>query len=364
MNFRQTTLQISKDAIIHNLKAIKYRSEKEVIAVIKANGYGIGALFLANTLIPENIAMLAVSSLDEAIFLRKNNIKKDILVLGYTSPKFLTTAIKNNLILTAPSLDWVKKISSIDPINLRVHLKCDTKMNRMGITTLEDWQTAIVLLRKLKVKVEGAYTHYAYSDQDEQTITAQQYQQFSQFIKQSNYTFKWIHCANSDAAIKFKGDKISNAVRVGIALLGYAKYNEDLLPSLALYTTVTHLSYPSELATVSYGCSYTTKANETIATIPIGYADGFIRQNQGRKVYLNDLYVEIVGRICMDQCMLSVADTTQIEDEVEIFGPHIPLEKIASDLNTIAYEVITLLSERITRVYTYKGKVINQITKK
>ncbi len=359
MYYRQTTLHINTDAIIHNLKAVKYRSDKEVIAVIKANGYGIGAIAMANILIPNNIAMIAVSSMDEAMYLRKNGIKKEILVLGYTDSKFIKDAITNNVTLTVPSLDWVKEISSLDPINLRVHLKADTNMHRLGIRNSEDWMTALILLKKLQVKVEGAYTHYSSSDEENQIITKKQYLNFKELIDNSNHKFKWIHTCNSDAAINYKEDTISNAVRSGIALIGYAKFNEDLLPSLALYTKITNLNYLKEGDTVSYSCTYTAQENEIIATIPIGYADGFVRANQGRSVFLNKEKVEIVGRICMDQCMIKANSKTKVNDIVEIFGPNIKLTEMASELNTIVYEIITLLSNRVTRLYFSKNKKIN-----
>ncbi len=359
MYYRQTYLQANTDAIIHNLRAVKYRSGKEVIGVIKADGYGIGALEMARLLVQNDIAMLAVSSLDEGIYLRKNNIKKDILILGYTDPRFICDAVKYNVVLTVTSLEWVKKISSLDTANLRVHIKANTKMNRLGINNLEDWQTALVLLRKLKVKVEGAFTHYACSDSDDQIITQKQYDDFKYLIDNSNYNFKWIHIANSDAAISFKNDHISNCVRVGIALVGYAKYHDDLLPSLALYSKVTNVTYLQAGECVSYGCTYTAKESEFVATLAIGYADGFTRKNQGRKVYINNDFAEIVGRICMDQCMIKVNSEPKIDDLIEIFGPHISLENMAKELDTVIYEIITTISDRVTRVYTHKGKVIN-----
>ncbi len=359
MAYRQTYLKVDLDAVTHNIKAAKYRSGKEVIAVIKANGYGAGDVALAQVLIKEGVAMLAVSSLDEALHLRKNNIRCDILVLGYTAPKDLTVVIKNKLSVIAPSLDWVKQVSSLDPIGLKVHVKVDTKMNRLGITNIDDWLTALVLLKKLGVNIEGAMTHYASSDDDDNIITTQQYQLFEKYLRATNTKFKWIHASNSDACFHFHQEQVTNAVRVGVSLLGYAKYDEDLLPSLSLYTRIALVKHVPKGETISYNCTYTTSKDEIIATLPIGYADGLFRRNQNRYVYVNGDKAQIVGVICMDQCMIRLEKEAKENDEVEIFGPHINLHKMAEEIGSTAYEFLTLISPRVTRVY-YHGKNIKK----
>jgi len=356
MAYRQTYLKVNLAAIRHNIKAARYLANKEVIGVIKANGYGIGAVPIAKVLIQEGAVLLAVSSLDEAMHLRKNNIRKDILVLGYVDPKDIPVAIKNNIILTATSLDWIIAISSLDPLNLRVHIKIDTKMNRLGITNMEDWQTALVLLKKLAVKLEGAYTHYAYGEEDNNQTTRAQFRLFKQYIQSSNVNFKWIHASNSDACFHFKDDDLSNAVRLGIGLYGYSKYHDDLIPALALYTQVALLKHVPAGQTVSYNCTYTATKDEIIATLPIGYADGFFRKNQGRFVFINDAKAQLVGRICMDQCMIRLDKEAKVGDEVEIFGPHIKLADMAAELDTTIHEVISLIAERVTHIY-YEEKL-------
>lgn len=356
--YRDTILKIDVNAIKHNVKALKYISNKEVIGVIKANGYGIGSVALAKILISEKINLLAVSSLDEALELRNNGIKTDIIVLGYTSAKYFNTAIKHNIILTVNSLDFVYKLSSLDPINLRVHIKIDTKMNRIGFKTISDFNTALQLLLKLQVKVEGIFTHYTSSDSDDNSTTAQ-YLKFEEFVKSTDYKFKYIHASNSDAALHFKKEKICNTVRAGIGLLGYATYNNNLIPSLQLTTKVSQINHLNAGETVSYNATYTAQDNETVATLPIGYADGLIRKNQGRKVFINNEYAEIIGRICMDQMIIKTKVAVQVDDEVEIFGKNINIFAMAKELDTIVYEIIVLLSSRIERQY-YEN---NQITK-
>ena len=358
MAYRQTYLKVNLAAISHNIKAIKYRSSKELIGVVKANGYGVGDLAIAEALIKEGAVMLAVSSLDEALHLRKNNIKIDILILGYVDPKDLEIVKQYKLILTVPSLDWVKEISSKDPLNLRVHVKVDTKMNRLGITTLSDWKMALTMLNKLGVKVEGAFTHYASSDEEDNYITKVQYQLFEEYLDASPIKFKWIHAANSDASFHFKEEKRTNAVRAGIALLGYCRYNEDLMPALGLYSRIVMIKHVPANETISYGCTYTTEKDEIIATLPIGYADGLVRKNQDRLVYINEDKVQIVGRICMDQCMIKLNKDAKINDEVEIFGPNIKLENMAKELDTTVYEIITLISNRVARIF-YDKKPTN-----
>ena len=355
MAYRQTYLKVDLDAIAFNIKSIKYHCNKEIIGVIKANGYGVGALAMAEALIKENALMLAVSSLDEALYLRNNKIQKDIIIMGYTAPKDIPVAIKNNFIVVTPSLDWVKQIASYDVKHLRLHIKIDTKMNRLGITDQEDWLTALVLLQKLGVKIEGVMTHYASSDDDDNKVTSQQYQLFEKFLSMTDYKFRWIHASNSDAIFHFDQEKITNAVRPGVALLGYAKYDEDLMPALGLYSRIALVKHVAAGATISYGCTYTAEKDEIIATIPIGYADGFTRRNQGRYVYVNGEKAEVVGAVCMDQCMIRLEKDAKVGDEVEIFGPHIKLQTMAEETATALNEIITLLSLRVTRIY-YHGK--------
>ena len=174
-----------------------------------------------------------------------------------------------------------------------------------------------------------------------------------------NCKFKYIHCCNS-AAMTYHHDEKSNMGRLGITMYGCSPNGEKetkFKQVMSLYTKVAMIKKIPAGDQVGYGLTYTAKEDEYIATLPIGYADGFIRKNQGRKVYINGKYYEIVGRVCMDQMMVRVDENVKIGDQVEIFGEHISLESMAKDLDTISYEVLCLISKRVPRVYVQDGQV-------
>ena len=351
MNYRQTYLKIDREAIRHNIEAVKAATGKQLIGVIKANGYGVGDLEMAKLLIEGGAVILAVSSLDEALHLRENGITADILVLGYVAAEHIKVAIANNIILSVTSLDWVKDLKKQDPEGLRVHMKIDTKINRFGITAIADFNEALALSFAMKVNIEGAYTQYADSEADDNVITARQYDLFKQYIEQAAFRFKFLHVSNSEACFHFKEDELTNAVRVGMALLGYIYHRDELRLAVSLYTRIAMIKRVAKGETVGYGCVYTCTQDELIATLPIGYADGLFRRNQNRYVLVNGCKAQIVGRVCMDNCMIRLERPAQVGDEVEIFGPHIPLMEMADELATTPCEILTLLSSRVPRIF-------------
>ena len=204
--------------------------------------------------------------------------------------------------------------------------------------------------------VEGIFTHFATADGDDVAFEKQR-SLFYEMI--GNCKFKYIHCCNS-AAMTYHHDEKSNMGRLGITMYGCSPNGEEetkFKQVMSLYTKVAMIKKIPAGDQVGYGLTYTAKEDEYIATLPIGYADGFIRKNQGRKVYINGKYYEIVGRVCMDQMMVRVDENVKIGDQVEIFGEHISLESMAKDLDTISYEVLCLISKRVPRVYVQDGQV-------
>ena len=235
MFYRQAWEEINLDHLDHNLGEInKQLQGKALIAVIKANAYGIGDYQVALSVIAHNAKYLAVSSLDEAITLRNKNITIPILVLSYVSAQHLFAAIKHNITITVTSLEHAHKIKASKVKGVRFHLKDDTGMNRIAFIKIEDIKEAIFLLRD-EYDIEGIFTHYIDSGNDDNTITLSQYQQFSNILNQLDYSFKYIHCANSDAIIGFE-DNISNAARSGIAMFGITSFKHKLKPICSLYT--------------------------------------------------------------------------------------------------------------------------------
>lgn len=360
MFYRDSWVEIDLDALKHNIAYLKEKSGKKMIAVIKANGYGCGDTMIAGAALEAGADMLAVSSLEEAIALRDHGIHADILILGFVNPKLASLLIQYNLIATVVSKQWVEELIQYSPQGCRVHLKADTGMNRIGIKDTRQMQEALKLLLSNGVKVEGIFTHMACADEENNENNKRQLACFKAFLAHLNYRFEWIHFANSDSTVHFNDD-CATAVRCGLAIYGLTSYHDKLIPVLSLKSKVSHCKLIDTNEKVGYGFSYTAKQPEWIATVPIGYADGWWRKNQGRKVYINNQYYELVGRVCMDQCMIRVSNEVHVDDVVELIGPHMPLEQVAKELDTIPYEIMTSLSDRLNRVYLSQGKIVKTV---
>lgn len=356
--YRKTWLEINLDAIHHNTKTIKEISQKKLIAVLKADAYGCNDTQIIATILDAGADMIAVSSLDEALALRYFGYLGKLLILGVVDTEQYKELIDHNISCAIPNLKWAMQLSSYDLTGLKLHLKVDTGMNRIGFKDVMEAKQALQLLKNAHATVDGIFTHYHSADTS-QDKTMEQFETFKTFYQNLNEKFEWIHCDNSAASISFHED-FTNACRVGIFLYGIATDHKDLQGAVALKTKVAMVKQVQSGETIGYGATYTTNSTQSIATIPIGYADGFLRRNQGRKVFVHGTYATIVGRICMDQTMIQVDDCVKEEDEVEIFGSHISIEEMANDLDTISYEIITNISDRVTRVYIQHGKVIKE----
>lgn len=350
--YRNTWMEVNLDAIAENVKITKKICGKKYIAVLKADAYGCGDQQVANAVLAAGADMLAVSSLDEAVMLRNEGYDGKILILGAVDAEDTPILIANKISTAGYSKAWVEAVIAQNCKGLQVHLAVDTGMNRIGFKDNETLKEAFTILKNAGCIMEGIFTHFCCSDSLDHKMTNQQYVKFASAVKSLAYPFEWIHCDNSDATIFFK-DELSNACRVGITLYGISPYKKDLKKAISLHTTVSMTKHVAKGETIGYGATYTADSDQIIATLPIGYADGFIRANQGRKVYIDGQMAEIVGRICMDQCMIRLEQDVKPGTEVEIFGDHIDLEQMAEDLNTISYEIICLISGRVTRKYIW-----------
>ncbi|QRG86474.1 alanine racemase [Bulleidia sp. zg-1006] len=346
---RQTWFEIDLGKIKHNIQQVQSFQQKEVMAILKANAYGCGDVQLAETLADIGIRFIGVSSVDEALVLRKHGFQGKILVLGGSNVEDLEVLIQNHITVTAYSNEWVKEFSQHDLTGLRIHLKLNTGMNRIGFSSFFETKAALLSLQNKKAQIDGIFTHYYLSDSDKEN-TARQFHDFKEIVTKLEHPFSYIHADNSDASLYFKDD-LTNMVRVGIGLYGYSAYHNGLQEALSLYTKPIMVKIVRAGETIGYGATYTTEKDEVIATLPIGYADGLLRINQGRKVYVDGQYGTLVGRICMDQCMVKLEKKISLEDTVEIFGPHISLNQMALETHTISYEIISLITPRVTRVY-------------
>ncbi len=371
--------EISLDNIAHNVREIRRITNKnaEILGVVKADGYGHGVMEVSRTLLDSGVTRLAVSMLDEAIQLRKNGIGVPILILGYTDPRRAEEIITNEVTQTVFSHDLAEALSSAAVKlgkNVKIHIKIDTGMTRIGFMPGYSAVKNVVQISKLPgIIIEGLFTHFASADEKDRSYTCMQFERFMSICSELNRIGVYIpvkHAANSAGTIEFPEMHL-NMVRPGIALFGLYpsedvdKSKIDLKPAMTLKANVTLVKTVEPGTCVSYGRIFTTGRESRIATIPIGYADGFSRLLATKaKVLINGEAVPVIGKICMDQCMLDVTDLKEevrVGDEVVIFGKQgdreITIEEVAAGIGTINYEVICIIGKRIPRVYIQDGKV-------
>lgn len=370
-----TWAEINLDNVKFNLRNIRklLKKDTKVCGIVKANAYGHGSVMIAKLLEKENVDYLAVARLEEAIELRQNNIKLPILCLGYIPEESLDIAIKNNITLTVFSLDMAQKINILaSRIKQKVfaHIKIDTGMTRIGFQVNESTVEEISKINELEfIEIEGIYTHFATADEEDKEFANIQVDRFKfilESLKNKGITIPLKHISNSAAIIDFDNLEF-DMVRCGIVLYGHYpseevnKSNLKLKPAMTLKTRISHIKEVEANIGISYGLKYKTNYNEKIVTIPIGYADGFTRMQKNPKVWIKGKAFDVVGRICMDQCMVKIDEDIDIKvgDEVIIFGEENKnIELIANDLGTINYEVLCMISRRVDRVYMEKDAIL------
>ncbi|KGX86504.1 alanine racemase [Pontibacillus litoralis] len=377
ISYRDTWLEVSLSAIHQNVNAFLNHIQKEckLMAVVKADGYGNGAVRVAEAALEAGADYLAVAFADEAIELREAGVEADILLLGYTPEESMEAVIKHDItvtIFTNESLQAVIRVAERLGKKPRIHIKVNTGMNRLGVQSKEKLlQLATRAQQSEAVYLEGVFTHFADADNEDPSYTEKQFAKFKQmlhYLEAHHILIPIKHCANSAATIAFPSMHL-DMVRVGVSIYGLypATHLQDkikLTPTMTLKTTIASIQLVSANEPISYGCSYYTKRNSTIATVPIGYADGISRQlsNKGH-VTVNGQKVRIVGKVCMDQMMIDITDvSSEIGDEVVIYGDaeqgYMPIDLVAEQMGTIHYEVATLIGKRVPRHYTIEGKVV------
>lgn len=361
MFYRDTWIQINLDHIHANINTLKKHCKKEVFCVLKANAYSHGDIQVAKEAKECGCPYVAVSSLDEAMALRNKHYDGNILILGYVRTHDVLVALQNNLTLTAISYEWIKELCrlNIDVSNLKVHLKIDTGMNRIGLKKINEIKEGLSLLLSKNINVEGIYTHYHSADSEDKTSCIKQRNWFHHILDTLDHDFLWIHSSNSDATLSFSDDR-SNAVRCGLAVYGITSIPTTLAlkPCFSLYSRISCIKEINANETVGYGATYQSKKKEIIATIPIGYGDGFTRANQGRFVAIDGHPYEIIGRVCMDQCMIKVDKMYKVGTIVEIIGEYIDIPTMAKQLHTIPYEILCVLNDRIPKVFIKNNEYI------
>lgn len=373
---RRTWAEINLDALIHNFNLIK-KNSGSVISVVKADAYGHGASVVAPELEAAGTDGFAVSGLDEALELRHNGITKPILILGYTPNDRAKELCDNNITQTVYSLSFARALnhSAVSAgIKIKCHLKLDTGMGRIGFDCRGDSLDIDGIMAALSLsnlEFEGVFTHFSVADEDN-TYTAEQYNRFCKTIdilEEKGYTFKFQHCRNS-AAILLHEDKKLDLSRAGIILYGLTpadglEYKDDLYPVMELKSVISMIKTIKKGCTVSYGRTFKASADMRVATIPVGYADGYNRLLSSRGyVLINGKRAAIIGRVCMDQMIVDITDIPEAEEfsEVLLFGKGLPVEELAALCDTINYEIVCAVSRRVPRVYIKNGKPIKTVS--
>ncbi len=369
---------INLDAVRHNLCEIKKRLKPgvKIAAVVKADAYGHGAVPVAEA-VQEEADWFAVSNIEEALELRKCGVKKPVLTLGYTAPQQLPEAIQNEITLTLCDRESAEEISEAAQRMGRdamVHIKADTGMGRIGFPAEESFAVFAAEAAKLPhIQPTGVYTHFARADETDPEATKLQYQKFLSFLsvlERQGLTGLLRHAENSAAILRMPEYQL-DMVRLGISLYGMYPSEESVVQEIALQPAMELKSHVAFLKTVpagtgiGYNATYVTKEPRRIATIPVGYGDGYPRalSNCGR-VLLHGKSVPIVGRICMDQMMLDVTDVPEVArgDVVTLMGTEgkerIRAEEIGTLSHSFHYEMVCNVGKRIPRVYYQKGEAV------
>lgn len=376
---RPTWAEINLDHIAHNVQAVQQTLPPgtAVMAVVKANGYGHGSGPVAKKALEAGAAYLAVSSVDEALELREKEIDAPILVLGYTPPDKAELVVQHKLTQTLYQPEMLEALSMAaqkwDTL-AKVHVKVDTGMGRLGFTGLDE---ALAFCQRTAatpgVELEGLFTHFATADEADSTYADEQmarWLELLQKVKTAGLEIPFLHISNSAAILQY-GNCAGNLVRLGISLYGHYPSDEvprqvELRPSLRLVSQIVHLKEVEAGAKISYGATFTAERPLKVATVPVGYADGYSRALSNRAdALVGGRRVPVIGRVCMDQLMLDVTDVpdAQVGDEVVLYGEQgaerIGLEEVAAHIGTISYEVCCALGRRVPRCYRENGQLVH-----
>ncbi|QOS92679.1 alanine racemase [Brevibacillus sp. JNUCC-41] len=363
---RDTWAEVNLDSIFENISSMKKSLRKGVslFAVVKANAYGHGDYEVAKTALEAGADFLSVAFLDEALALRKKGILAPILVLGASRPESAALAAEYGISLTVFDVAWLEKAKDLLKPGqvLQIHVKVDSGMGRIGIRDIGQLiKVESLLEREVCFNFQGIFTHFATADEIKTDFYEKQLAFFKGMLSKLTRKPEYVHAANSAASLRFT-DPEWNAIRMGISMYGLSPSMEmkPILPfplkqAISLRTKMVAVKQLSKGESVSYGATYTAEGDEWIGTLPIGYADGWIRKLQGQEVLVDGKRVPIVGRICMDQCMIKLPGPYPVGTEVTLMGndgdESITVDEIAAKLETINYEVTCMIAARVPRIY-------------
>lgn len=376
--YKRVYASVNLDAIRKNMEAMKANIADTTMlcGVVKADGYGHGSVPVAKA-VEDLVWGYAVAAVEEGLVLRVHHITKPILVLGYVPEELFSVLIEKEIRYTISEWKEAVVLSNIAQElgkNAHVHIKMDTGMGRIGIRSTEE---VLVLAKKLNtlpnIQIEGIFTHMATADMEDKTGAKKQIQMFKQtlqLLKDNGISIPICHCSNSAGIIDLREANI-DMVRAGIALYGLypseevKKENVPLIPALELKSIITYLKTVPEGTPIGYGATYITDKETKVATVSIGYGDGYPRRlsNKGYAL-VRGQKAPIIGRVCMDQFMMDVSHISDVQegDVVTLIGKdqneQITVEELAQLAGTFNYEFVCDLGKRIPRVYIKDGKVV------
>lgn len=367
---RDSWVKINLDHIADNIQAFQEHlpNSTAIMAVVKADAYGHGAVRVANKAIRAGASWLGVALLSEALELRQAGISVPILVFGRVRSDDAGSAARNHISLTVFQLEWLREARRLGPKDppLQVHLNLDTGMGRLGVREMLDLRAMVQVIQEASCfHLQGVYTHFATADEGPNDYFMKQFNRFQKMLaalKKWGVTPALIHCANSATALNFPA-KVFNLVRLGISMYGLAPSEEmkpnlpfSLQPAFTLHSRLIQVKQLKAGEAVSYGATYVAKGKEWIATVPLGYADGWLRNiATGGEVLVEGERVPIVGRICMDFFMIRLPAQKDIGAKVTLIGRQhdacIEVDEVARLLDTINYEIPCMISDRVPRKY-------------
>ncbi|WP_313525743.1 alanine racemase [Anaerotignum sp.] len=385
---RRTWAEIDMDALAYNINSIKSKlaEGEKVMGIVKADAYGHGDGFVSRALQDAGFDWFGVSNIEEGMSLRNEGIEKPILILGYTPVETAKLMDEYKLTQALVGMDYAKALQAEAEkagVVIDAHVKLDTGMTRVGFQTDEEnfeesLKELIEVSKMPNIHITGIFTHHAVADAyqgDNPKFTEMQFTRFNKMVnalKDAGVDVGICHCANSATTIAYP-EKHLGMCRSGIITYGMLPSGEcngmiDIKPLMTLKTTIGLIKHVKAGSQLSYGRTYTADTDRVIATIPIGYADGYSRALSNKaRMLVNGHFAPVVGRVCMDQIMLDVTGIPDVKmgDEVVVFGHQkdqiLPIEELAEILGTINYELTCVITKRVPRVFLKDGNVIGVV---
>ena len=347
--YRNTFCYINLKHIRNNVKKIinKLDNYEYYMGVVKADSYGHYDNKVVKAIIEGGCNYLAVATLDEALEIRKDIKDIGILCLGVIPTNYLHFCTENNIDITISNYNY---LNSIKDKNLKVHLKVNSGMNRLGMNNSNDIEKCINTINESNLTLQGIFTHMYEPDNIE--LTKKQEDKFEEITKNIDLSIiPMVHLGASEYSLNYPKKDYVNTTRLGIIMYNLVPNDLNLEDTFSVGSRVIEIHELNENDTVGYNGSYKVKGKERIAVVPIGYADGIIRKNTGRDVFINNKRYPIVGNICMDMLFVKVDDSVKIHDRVQVIKDNNHILEISKYLDTIPYEIICTISKRVPRVY-------------